>query len=142
VLDCKGGRDARKKADRTRRLMSGAGARRVAIWPDEARISLWDLPPGDLAVLLYQMIETGTGNAAYYADILYAVTVLAVTAPTGPPDSAASFLARLDEPWLLAAWDDGRHPGEAARVRAAARHLTGKSPSGSGRAAADPGLVR
>jgi hypothetical protein len=40
VLDCKGGRDARRKADRTRRLLYGAGARRVAIWPDEARVSL------------------------------------------------------------------------------------------------------
>ena len=57
------------------------------------------------------MIETGHGNAAYYADILYAVTVLAVTAPGGPPDSAAAFLERLDQHWLLAAWDDGRHPG-------------------------------
>ena len=36
VLDCKGGPDARVKADRTRRLLHGAGARRVAIWPDEA----------------------------------------------------------------------------------------------------------
>ena len=39
VLDCKGGPDARAKADRTRRLLHGAGARRVAIWPDEARLS-------------------------------------------------------------------------------------------------------
>ena len=45
MLDCKGGRDARAKADRTRRLLYGAGARRVAVWPDEARLSLWDLPP-------------------------------------------------------------------------------------------------
>jgi hypothetical protein len=98
VLDCKGGTDSRKKADRTRRLLYGAGARRVHIWPDEARVSIWDLPPADLAVLLYQMVETGTGNAAYYADILYAVTVLAVTAPPGPPYSAAAFLERLDPP--------------------------------------------
>ena len=75
VLDCKGGRDARRKADRTRRLLYGAGAGRVAVWPDEARVSVWDLPPQDLAVLLYQMIETGTGNAAYYADILHAVII-------------------------------------------------------------------
>ena len=46
VLDCKGGRDARRKADRTRRLLYGAGARRVAVWPDEARLCLWDLPAG------------------------------------------------------------------------------------------------
>ena len=61
VLDCKGGPDARVKAERTRRLLHGVGARRVAIWPDEAPLSLWDLPPRDLAVLLFQMIETGTG---------------------------------------------------------------------------------
>ena len=123
VLDCKGGHDARRKADRTRRLLYGAGARRVAVWPDEARLSLWDLPPQDLAVLLYQMVETGEGNAAYYADLLYAVTVLAVTAPGGPPWNAASFLERLDPRWLEGAWGDGTHPGEAARVRSAARHI-------------------
>jgi len=123
VLDCKGGRDARRKADRTRRLLYGAGARHVAVWPDEARVSVWDLPAEDLPVLLYQMIETGTGNAAYYADILHAVVTLAVTAPGGPPTSTAAFLERLDEHWLLAAWDDGAHPGQAARVRSASRHI-------------------
>ncbi|HLN69199.1 MAG TPA: hypothetical protein VK280_18265 [Streptosporangiaceae bacterium] len=123
VLDCKGGPDARRKAERTRRLLYGAGARHVAIWPDQARVSVWDLPAPDLAVLLYQMIETGQGNAAYYADILYAVTVLAVTAPGGPPADAAGFLERLDQHWLLAAWDDGQHPAEAVRIRAAAQHI-------------------
>jgi hypothetical protein len=48
VLDCNGP-DARVKADRTRRLLYEAGAERVAIWPDEARLSVWDLPPDDLA---------------------------------------------------------------------------------------------
>jgi hypothetical protein len=90
VLDCKGGRDARLKADRTRRLLYGAGARRVAIWPDEARLSLWDLPPQDLAVLLYQMIDSGTGAAAYYADILQAALTLAITAPAGPRSAPRS----------------------------------------------------
>ncbi|MBV9205363.1 MAG: hypothetical protein JO037_08145 [Actinobacteria bacterium] len=123
VLDCKGGRDARRKADRTRRLLHGAGARRVAIWPDEARLCLWDLPPGDLAVLLYQMIDSGTGAAAYYADILQAALTLAVTAPGGPPPGAAAFLGRLDARWLQAAWDPARYPAEAAWARAAARHL-------------------
>ncbi|MGH3195179.1 MAG: helicase HerA domain-containing protein, partial [Streptosporangiaceae bacterium] len=123
VLDCKGGRDARRKADRTRRLLYAAGARRVAIWPDEARLSMWDLPPQDLAVLLYQMIESGTGAAAYYADMLYACVVLAVTAPPGPPASTASFLDRLDAKWLASAWGDGRHPRQAGQARAAARHL-------------------
>jgi hypothetical protein len=123
VLDCKGGRDARVKADRTRRLLYGAGARRVAIWPDEARLSLWDLPPADLAVLLYQMIDSGTGAAAYYADVMQAVLTLAVMAPGGPPLSTAGFLDRLDARWLQTAWDPARYPAEAARVRAAARHL-------------------
>ena len=123
VLDCKGGRDARLKADRTRRLLYGAGARRVAVWPDEARLSLWDLPPADLAVLLYQMIDSGTGAAAYCADILQAALTLAVTAPCGPPVSTAGFLDRLDARWLQAAWDPGRYPAEASRARAAARQL-------------------
>jgi hypothetical protein len=69
------------------------------------------------------MIESGTGSAAYYADLLNAVTTLAVTAPAGPPASSAEFLARLDPRWLEAAWDDGCHPGEAAQARAAARHV-------------------
>jgi hypothetical protein len=123
VLDCKGGRDARTKAGRTRRLLHGAGARHVAIWPDEARLSLWDIPAPDLAVLLYQMIDTGQGNAAYYADILQAILTLACTAPAGPPASTAAFLERLDARWLEAAWDDGYHPAETASIRAAARHI-------------------
>jgi len=123
VLDCKGGQDARRKADRTRRLLYGAGARRVVVWPDEAALSLWDVPARDLAVLLYQMIETGTGAAAYYADILQAVLSLAVTAPGGPPLNATAFLDRLGAKWLARAWSDGRHPREAALVHAAARHL-------------------
>jgi hypothetical protein len=123
VLDCKGGRDARRKAERTRRLLYAAGAHRVAIWPDEARLSMWDLPPQDLAVLLYQMIESGTGAAAYYADMLYACVVLAVTAPPGPPFNTASFLDRLDTKWLQHAWGDGRHPRQFEQARAAAKHL-------------------
>ena len=123
VLDCKGGPDARVKAARTRRLLYGAGARQVAIWPDEARLSLWDLPPGDLAVLLFQMIDSGDGAAAYYADIMQAVLTLAVAAPCGPPRSAGEFLDRLDPRWLRRAWDDGRHPRQAERARSAARHL-------------------
>ena len=123
VLDCKGGRDARRKAERTRRLLYGAGARRVAVWPDEARLCLWDLPPDELAVLLYQMIDSGTGAAAYYADILQAVVTLAVRAPGGPPLSTAAFLDRLNAKWLASAWNDGRHLAEAEHARAAARHL-------------------
>ena len=125
VLDCKGGRDARRKADRTRRLLYGAGARRVAIWPDEARLCLWDLPPDELAVVLYQMIDTGTGtgNAAYYADLLQAVITLAILAPCGPPLSTQAFLDRLNAKWLQGAWGDGRHLAEAEHARAAAKHL-------------------
>jgi uncharacterized protein DUF87 len=123
VLDCKGGRDARSKAERTRRLLYGVGARRVAIWPDENRLNLWELPPQDLAVLLYQMIDTGTGNAAYYADILQAAVSLAVTAPCGPPPNTAAFLDRLNVRWLQNAWGSGQYPGQFEHVQAAARHL-------------------
>jgi len=81
VLDCKGGPDSRAKAARTRRLLHAVGAGRVAVWPDEATVSLWTLPPRDLAVTLFQMLDTGTGDAAYYADVTQAVLTLAVTAP-------------------------------------------------------------
>jgi hypothetical protein len=62
VLDCKGGPDARVKAARTRRLLHAVGAGRVAVWPDEVSVSLWGLPPRDLAVTLFQMIESGSGT--------------------------------------------------------------------------------
>jgi hypothetical protein len=123
VLDCKGGPDARVKAARARRLLYGAGARRVAIWPDQAALSLWEIPAAELGVLLYQMVETGAGAAAYYADILQAVITLAVQAPPGPPASTAAFLARLDRDWLEAAYGDGSRPEQAARVHSARTHL-------------------
>jgi hypothetical protein len=100
VLDCKGGADARRLADRTRRVLRDAGARNVAVWPDEARLSLWSLPPRQLITTLADLVEHGTGGAAYYADVLEAVVTLAVEAPAGPPASTADFLARLDAGWL------------------------------------------
>jgi hypothetical protein len=123
VLDCKGGPDARVKAERTRRLLHGVGARRVAIWPDEARLCLWDLPPRDLGVLLLQMVETGIGAAAYYTDVMQTVVNLALAAPGGPPADAASFLDRLDSQWLESAYDDGAHEAAMIRIRAARPHL-------------------
>jgi len=122
VLDCKGGPDARAKADRTRRVLRGVGARRIAVWPDEASLSLWALPPRDLAVLLHQMTEHGDGAAAYYADVTQAVLTLACCAPPGPPCSAAEFLDRLDPAWLEDAYATGR-PAELAALRAARPHL-------------------
>ena len=122
ALDCKGGPDARAKAARTRRVLHGVGARRVAIWPDEATVSLWDIPPRELAVLLHQMTEHGEGAAAYYADVSQAVLTMAVCAPGGPPRSAAGFLERLDPGWLAGAYADAR-PAEATALRAARPHL-------------------
>ncbi|WP_300612915.1 hypothetical protein [Trebonia sp.] len=122
ALDCKGGPDARAKADRTRRVLRGVGARRVAVWPDEASLSLWDLPARELAVLLFQLTEHGTGAAAYYADMIQAILTMAVCAPGPPPASAAAFLDRLDPGWLDAAYACGR-PGEQAALRAARPHI-------------------
>lgn len=79
----------RVKAARTRRLLHAAGASRVAIWPDEATVSMWTLLPADLVVILFQLIETGTDAAAYYADVAQAVLTFAVSATPGPPSSAA-----------------------------------------------------
>lgn len=123
VLDCKGGGDARKIADRARRVLRAAGARRTAVWPDDASLSLWDLPPAQLITTLADLVEHGTGGAAYYADILDAVVTLAVTAPCGPPVSSPDFLARLDPGWLTRAWTPGRHGAELALIRSAARQV-------------------
>ncbi len=123
VLDGKGGADARRIADRARRLLRTAGARSTAIWPDEASLSLWALPPAQLTTTLVDLIEHGTGAAAYYADVMEAVTELAVDAPGGPPISAADFLARLDPSWLAAAYASGGHHAELDLLRSASRQL-------------------
>ncbi|HEY1318789.1 MAG TPA: hypothetical protein VGF32_01020, partial [Streptosporangiaceae bacterium] len=91
---------------------------------DEASLSLWELPPRQLTTTLVDMIEHGTGGAAYYADVMEAVVALAVDPPGGPPASAADFLARLDTGWLAAAYvgsPDGQH---AALLRSATAHAS------------------
>ncbi|HEY1641052.1 MAG TPA: hypothetical protein VGG35_10220 [Streptosporangiaceae bacterium] len=122
VLDCKGGGDARRIASRARRVLRAAGARATAIWPDEASLSIWDLPPDQLVTTLADLVEQGTGGAAYYADVLDAVVALAVTAPCGPPAGRAEFLARLDPGWLTLAWQAGGGP-ELELIRTAGRQV-------------------
>jgi len=66
VLDCKGGADSRRVADRARRVLRDAGARSTAIWPDEASLSLWELPPRQLTTTLVDMIEHGTADGGIW----------------------------------------------------------------------------
>jgi hypothetical protein len=113
VLDCKGGASSRKVADRTRRVLRDAGARSTAIWPDEASLSLWALPADRLVTTLLDLIEHGTGGAAFYTDVMEALVALAVHAPSGPPVNSADFLTRLDADWLAAVY--GAH-GDAEAV--------------------------
>jgi hypothetical protein len=124
VLDCKGGADSRRVADRARRVLRAAGARSTAIWPDEASLSLWALPAQQLTTTLVDMIEHGTGGAAYYTDVMEAVVALAVDPPAGPPGSAADFLARLDAGWLTAAYAGAANGEDAALLRSASRHIS------------------
>src|SRR5215467_11761893 len=124
VLDCKGGADSRRIADRVRRVLRDAGARSTAVWPDEASLSLWDLPPGQLTSTLIDMVEHGTGAAAYYTDVMEAIVTLAVGAPAGPPAGAADFLSRLDIGWLSMAYSGAGHEEDLALLRSAARHIT------------------
>ncbi len=124
VLDCKGGADSRRIADRARRVLRGAGAASTAIWPDEASLSLWALPPGQLVSTLADMVESGTGAAAYYADVLEEIVRLAVEAPCGPPSSTADFLSRLDVNWLTLAYAGAPDTGSAALLRSSARHVS------------------
>jgi hypothetical protein len=123
VLDCKGGVDSRRVADRTRRVLRDAGARAAAVWPDEASLSLWDLPPGQLITTLLGLIEHGTGAAAYYTDAMDSLVSLAVGAPPGPPSCAADFLARLDPGWLAAAYA-AAGASDLGVIRGSGRQLT------------------
>ncbi|HEX6454108.1 MAG TPA: hypothetical protein VF060_32180 [Trebonia sp.] len=100
VLDCKGGASSRKVADRARRVLRDAGAATTVTWPDEASLNLWSLPPDQLVTTLLDLIEHGTGGAAYYADVMETLVSLAVRAPGGPPAGSADFLRRLDADWL------------------------------------------
>jgi hypothetical protein len=121
-VDCKGGADSRRIADRARRVLREAGAAATAIWPDEATLSLWALPPHQLTSTLVDMIEHGTGSAAYYQDVLEEIVRLAVAAPGGPPASAADFLGRLDVRWLTMAY--AGVPGDLGLLPAAARQVS------------------
>jgi hypothetical protein len=124
VLDCKGGADSRRIADRARRVLRGAGATSTAIWPDEASLSLWALPPRQLVSTLVDMVESGTGGAAYYADVLEEIVRLAVDAPGGPPASTADFLARLDANWLAVAYAGAPDGTSAGLLRSSAGHVS------------------
>src|SRR5262249_8765240 len=136
VLDCKGGADSRRVADqvlRGRALRGGGrlrhgGGRSTAVGPAGGRLALWELPPAQLTSTLRDMIEHGTGAAAYYGDVMEAIVALAVGAPGGPPASAADFLARLDAGWLGLAYAAPGHGAEAALLRAAAPHVPGIPP--------------
>jgi hypothetical protein len=130
VLDCKGGGDSRRVADRARRVLREAGARSTAIWPDDAALRLWDLSPDRLTSTLLDLVEHGTGSAAYYADVMEAIVTLAVQAPGGPPADAADFLSRLDLDWLTDAYaapgpgaDPGPGSAEALATLRSAAHL-------------------
>jgi hypothetical protein len=123
ILDCKGGADARRIADRARRVLRSAGAGNVAVWPDEACLSLWTLPARQLVSTLVDLIEHGTGGAAYYTDVMEAVVTLAVEAPCGRPASTADFLARLDPGWLGLAYSAGGYEDQLALARSAARQV-------------------
>jgi hypothetical protein len=123
VLDCKGGADARRIAERARRVLREAGARNVAVWPDENSLNLWALPPRQLTTTLVDLIEHGSGGAAYYTDVMDAVVTLAVEAPGGPPVSSADFLARLEPGWLMLAYSAGELDEQLQVVRAATGQL-------------------
>ncbi|HEY8046888.1 MAG TPA: hypothetical protein VIF35_21655 [Streptosporangiaceae bacterium] len=124
VLDCKGGADSRRIADRARRVLRASGAASTAIWPDEASLSLWSLPPRQLVSTLADMVESGTGGAAYYADVLEEIVRLAVEAPCGPPAGAADFLSRLDTNWLALAYAGELDGGSAGLLRSSAGHVS------------------
>jgi hypothetical protein len=122
VLDCKGGESSREVAARARGVLREAGAARVAAWP-QVPLSLWALPPDQLVSTLLDLIEHGTGGAAYYADVMESLVALAIGAPPGPPGTSAEFLARLNADWLAAAYTAAGDLGRAAAARSGKRAI-------------------
>jgi hypothetical protein len=122
VLDCKGGDSSREVAMRARHVLHQAGAARVAAWP-QVPLSLWALPPDRLVSTLLDLIEHGTGGAAYYADVMESLVALAIYAPPGPPANSADFLARLDADWLTAAYTAAGNLSGAAAARSGKRAI-------------------
>jgi hypothetical protein len=72
---------------------------------------------------LVDLIEHGTGGAAYYTDVMEAVLTLAVDAPCGPPAGTADFLTRLDPGWLSLAYAAGGYDDQLTLARSAARQV-------------------
>jgi hypothetical protein len=122
VLDCKGGESSREVAMRARHVLSEAGASRVAAWP-QVPLSLWALPPDRLVSTLLDLIEHGTGGAAYYTDVMESLVALAIYAPPGPPANSADFLARLNADWLTAAYTAAGNLSGAAAARSGKRAI-------------------
>src|SRR5260221_4157597 len=110
-------------ADRFRRVLRQAGVRSVAIWPDEASLSLWQLPPRQLTTTLVDLIEHGTGSAAYYADVMEALIGLVVESPGRPPRSARELLGRVEAGWLAAAYAGSVNAADHSLIKSASRHL-------------------
>ena len=107
VIDAKGGFDARDSAQRAREVLAGAGARRVAIWPDQASLNLWGLPPGRLAEVLTDMVPAAVeGPASFYADVLASVV--------GPGGARAVRPAR---PARRSSWPGSTQGGWPPRTR-------------------------
>jgi hypothetical protein len=102
-------------------VLRDAGARSTAIWPDETPLSLWTLPPDRLVTTLLDLIEHGTGGAAYYSDVMEALVSLAVCAPCGPPANSADFLSRLDADWLAMVYGASGDGAGVATVRSSAK---------------------
>lgn len=71
VIDAKGGYDGRDTAERALRALEDVGAGepggRVAIWPDEVSLNLWQLAPSRLVEVLVDLVPLAKGGpAAYY----------------------------------------------------------------------------
>src|SRR6202044_1491502 len=77
--------------------------------------------PDRLVTTLLDLIEHGTGGAAYYSDVMEALVSLAVCAPCGPPVNSADFLSRLDADWLAMVYGASGDGAGVATARSSAK---------------------
>lgn len=104
-VDCKGGANGRRDAERWANAMErvvGIAPHRIGIFPYDTRLDLWALPPRRLTEVLVEMLKT---DNVYFEGIQDQLVHMVVAAPGGAPRSSLEFVERLSAEWLSKAYE-------------------------------------
>lgn len=121
VIDVKGARDARRTFGKVKAASMAIGipADRIACWPDDVELSLWQGEAADIATRIEGLVGAGMSSdnvdpaEAYYLQMRKAVIHLVVDAPDpdndledgeAPPRTFFEYLARMNKAELERRW--------------------------------------